>query len=61
SISSEIAYRVQRDAFDFLDAPVKRVTLEDTPFAFAIPLINQASPNAEKAIRMVKEVMYIEK
>ncbi len=61
SISSEIAYRIQRDAFDYLDAPVKRVTLEDTPFAFALPLIEQAYPSVEKAVKMVKEVMYIQK
>lgn len=61
SISSEIAYRVQRDAFDFLDAPVKRVTLEDTPFAFANPLIDRAYPSVAKAVKMIKEVMYIQK
>ncbi len=33
SISSEIAYHVQRYAFDHLDAPVLRVTQTDTPFA----------------------------
>ena len=33
SISAEISHRVQRLAFDFLDAPVQRVTMADTPFA----------------------------
>src|SRR5690606_12817821 len=33
-ISSEISHRVQRLAFDYLDAPVHRITLADTPFAF---------------------------
>ena len=35
SISSEIAYHLQRYAFDYLDAPVERVTQTDTPFAFS--------------------------
>ncbi len=35
SISSEIAYHLQRYAFDYLDAPVQRVTQTDTPFAFS--------------------------
>ncbi|MGB0423661.1 MAG: pyruvate dehydrogenase complex E1 component subunit beta, partial [Flavobacteriales bacterium] len=34
SISSEIAYRVQKHAFDYLDAPVQRITQSDTPFPF---------------------------
>ncbi len=61
SIASEIAYQVQREAFDFLDAPVKRVTLADAPFAFAMPLINESYPSVEKTVKLVKEVMYIQK
>ncbi|HRH38584.1 MAG TPA: pyruvate dehydrogenase complex E1 component subunit beta, partial [Flavobacteriales bacterium] len=34
SISSEVAYRVQKDAFDFLDAPVLRINQADTPLPF---------------------------
>lgn len=61
SISSEIAYRIQRLAFDYLDAPIIRVTQTDTPFPFAIPLLEAASPNVEKLIKAVKEVMYLVK
>ena len=61
SISSEIAYRVQRDAFDYMDAPVQRVMLADTPFAFSPTLIEEAMPNVEKTVRAVKEVMYVTK
>ena len=35
SIASELAYWIQRYAFDFMDAPVYRVMQSDTPFAFA--------------------------
>ena len=61
SIASEIAYQVQREAFDYLDAPVKRVTLADAPFAFAMPLINESYPSVEKTVKLVKEVMYVQK
>lgn len=58
SISSEIAYRIQRDAFDFLDAPVRRLTQTDTPFAFATSLIDAALPNKGHVIKVVKELLY---
>ncbi|HEX4887877.1 MAG TPA: pyruvate dehydrogenase complex E1 component subunit beta [Luteibaculaceae bacterium] len=61
SIATEISYRVQRNAFDYLDAPVVRVTQSDTPFAFATTLIEEASPTVEKTIKAVKEVLYIQK
>jgi pyruvate dehydrogenase E1 component beta subunit len=59
SISSEIAFRVQKDAFDYLDAPVHRICLADTPFAFSPTLIEEAMPNVVKTVKAVKEVMYI--
>ena len=59
SISSEIAYQVQKHAFDYLDAPVKRVTLADTPFAFAKELIEEAMPNARKTVQAVKSALYL--
>lgn len=61
SISTEISYRVQRNAFDFLDAPIIRVTQTDTPFAFATTLIEEAMPTVAKTVKAVKEVMYINK
>tara|TARA_Y100001933_G_scaffold242072_1_gene269414 strand:+ start:279 stop:1256 length:978 start_codon:yes stop_codon:yes gene_type:complete len=59
SISSEIAYKVQKDAFDDLDAPVKRVTALDTPMAYAPTLVEAYLPNKEKVVKAAKEVMYI--
>ena len=58
SISSEIAYHVQRYAFDHLDAPVLRVTQTDTPFAFSPSLIEEALPSKEKVIAAIKQVLY---
>lgn len=57
SISSEIAYHLQRYAFDYLDAPVERVTQTDTPFAFSPTLIDEALPNVERVIKAVKRTL----
>ena len=57
-ISSEIAYHLQRYAFDYLDAPVERVTQTDTPFAFSPTLIDEALPNVERLIKAVKRTLY---
>ena len=54
SISSELAYHLQHYAFDYLDAPVYRITQTDTPFAFSPTLIDAALPNLEKIIKGVK-------
>ncbi|MBI1838480.1 MAG: pyruvate dehydrogenase complex E1 component subunit beta [Flavobacteriia bacterium] len=58
SISSEIAYHLQRYAFDYLDAPVMRVTQTDTPFAFSPTLIDEALPNIDRVVKAVRSTMY---
>jgi pyruvate dehydrogenase E1 component beta subunit len=58
SISTEITYRVQRHAFDYLDAPIRRITQTDTPFAFATTLIDAALPGVADVVRVAKEVCY---
>jgi pyruvate dehydrogenase E1 component beta subunit len=57
SISSEIAYHLQRYAFDYLDAPVMRITQTDTPFAFSPTLIDAALPNVDKLIKGIKATL----
>lgn len=61
SISSEIAYKVQREAFDYLDAPVVRITSADVPLPYAPTLLQAALPSIERVVKAVKEVMYIKK
>lgn len=61
SISSEIAFKVQKDAFDYLDAPVLRVTSADTPLPYAPTLIDASLPNVARVVKAVKEVMYVSK
>ncbi|MDB2362215.1 pyruvate dehydrogenase complex E1 component subunit beta [Flavobacteriales bacterium] len=58
SIATEISYRVQKDVFDYLDAPIKRVTCLDTPMAYAPTLVEAFLPNKDKLIEAVKEVTY---
>ncbi|TCC93943.1 pyruvate dehydrogenase complex E1 component subunit beta [Pedobacter frigiditerrae] len=61
SISSEITFNVQKNAFDHLDAPILRVTCADVPLPYAPTLIAASLPNAEKVVKAVKEVMYVNK
>lgn len=58
SISSEIAFKVQKDAFDYLDAPVTRITSADVPLPYAPTLIDASLPNVSRVVKAVKEVMY---
>lgn len=58
SVSTEITYHIQQHAFDFLDAPVRRVTTEDTPMPYAPSLVDAFLPNPEKVIKAVKGVTY---
>ena len=58
SVCTEITYRVQKDAFDFLDAPIRRVTTQDVSLGYAPTFVEAFMPNAEKLIKVVKEVMY---
>lgn len=58
SISAEIAYHIQSNAFDYMDAPVKRVTCRDVPLPYAPTLIEASLPNIERTIEAVKAVMY---
>jgi pyruvate dehydrogenase E1 component beta subunit len=58
SISSEIAYWMQKYAFDYLDAPVTRVTTRDTPLPYAPTLVEAFLPNAKRIVDAVNSVMY---
>jgi pyruvate dehydrogenase E1 component beta subunit len=58
SIASEIAFKVQKDAFDYLDAPALRVNGADTPLPYAPTLVDAFLPNADRIVRAAKRVMY---
>lgn len=59
NISTEIAFKVQREAFDYLDAPVKRVVSRDVPLPYAPTLIEAYLPNVERLVKAVKDVAYV--
>ncbi len=58
-VSSEIAYEIQKSAFDYLDAPVIRVNSADVNLGYAASFVEEFLPNAEKIVRAVKEVAYV--
>jgi pyruvate dehydrogenase E1 component beta subunit len=58
--AAEIAFRVQRNCLDFLDAPVERVTNEDVPQPYARNLEVEVLPQAKDVVRAVKAAMYLE-
>ncbi|MEO5593927.1 MAG: pyruvate dehydrogenase complex E1 component subunit beta [Chitinophagaceae bacterium] len=61
SISSEIAYRIQKEGFDYLDAPIRRITAADAPLHYAPNLVALALPDVPRTVKLVKEVMYLKK
>lgn len=61
SISSEITYRIQKEGFDYLDAPIRRITSVDAPMHYAANLVELYLPNISRTVNLVKEVMYIKK
>jgi len=58
SISTEIAYKVQREAFDYLDAPIQRVTMRDVPMGYGANMVEETLPNERRIIEAVKTVSY---
>lgn len=61
SISSELSYRIQKEGFDYLDAPIRRITAADAPLHYAPNLVAAALPDVARTVKLVKEVMYLKK
>ncbi len=59
NISTEIAFQVQNQLFDYLDAPVEKINTADTPAPFSPILLAEWLPNSEDVMKAVKKVMYI--
>ena len=56
-IGAEIAARLQEEAFDYIDAPIKRVAQYDVPAPYSGELERAALPNADRVIAAVKEIL----
>jgi pyruvate dehydrogenase E1 component beta subunit len=61
SISSEITYTIQKEGFDYLDAPIRRITAADAPLHYAPNLVAAALPDVSRTVKLVKDVMYMKK
>jgi pyruvate dehydrogenase E1 component beta subunit len=59
-MGAQIVDLIQRECFDYLDAPVVRIHQADVPMPYAKNLERAAKPDAAKTIAAVKKVMYLE-
>ncbi len=57
-VGSEIAARIYEEAFDYADAPVKRVAQKEVPLPYNRTLEQSAIPSVEDVIAAVKEVLH---
>jgi len=57
-LASEVGFLIQREAFDYLDAPVQRVTLPDVNAPFSLPLFELWLPSAKNVVEAVNAVTY---
>ena len=57
-IGAQVAYDVQKEAFDYLDAPVTRVTGADVPMPYNKQLEKLAKPDPAKVIAACRQVLY---
>lgn len=57
-VSAEIAYEVQKYAFDYLDAPVTRVNSADTSLGYSQVFVDAYLPNPARIAKAVKDVLY---
>src|SRR6266540_674584 len=59
-VGAEIATEIMERAFDYLDAPVKRVSGADVPMPYAKNLENLAIPTVDQIVAAVREIAYLE-
>jgi pyruvate dehydrogenase E1 component beta subunit len=57
-VGAEISARIMEEAFDYLDAPVIRITGRDVPMPYAANLEKLALPNVADVVEAVKAVCY---
>jgi pyruvate dehydrogenase E1 component beta subunit len=57
-VGAQFAYDIQKEAFDYLDAPVIRVTGADVPMPYNKQLEKLAKPDVPKIVAACKQVLY---
>jgi len=58
SIATDLAFNIQRHAFDYLDAPILRVNSMDVSLPYALTLIEVILPNVKRTIEAINAVLY---
>src|SRR2546423_1592694 len=59
-VAAEISAQIMERAFDYLDAPVKRISGADVPMPYAKNLERLALPDVERIVKAVREVAYLD-
>lgn len=59
-IAAEISAQITEQAFDYLDAPVRRLSGVDAPMPYARNLEKLALPDVERIVQAVREVAYLD-
>ena len=59
-VGAEISAQIMERAFDYLDAPVKRLSGADAPMPYAKNLERLALPDVERIVKAVREVSYLD-
>jgi acetoin:2,6-dichlorophenolindophenol oxidoreductase subunit beta len=57
-VAAELSARLQEEAFDYLDAPIKRLAAPDVPVPFSPALEKMVTPTVEQLVQCVKEITY---
>jgi pyruvate dehydrogenase E1 component beta subunit len=55
-VDAQIAYLIQNQAFDYLDAPVQRISAIDAPAVYSPPLEKKQLPQADVVVKKVLEI-----
>lgn len=53
---AELVARIQKEAFDYLDAPIERVASEDVPFPYNMKLEKEVLPQVKDIVETVKRM-----
>jgi len=57
SVGSQLAYMIQREAFDDLDGPIHRLTTVDSPAIYSPPVENEQLPNPNRVLKAALEAL----
>jgi len=58
SMATDLAFNIQRHAFDYLDAPILRINSMDIPLSYSANYIEATLPNTKRTVDAIKQVCY---